>query len=156
MATQGKKTADSNSAASAVRAMLAAADPLPMPPSHVLMRDGDQPFWECIVRARAKDEWIPADLVVAAQLSRCMRDIETQQSELDAEGAVLRNERGTMTMNPRVTVLEQLARREMALMRTLRMGGKAAGDPRDLQNKRKVERTSRQVREEIEDDELLA
>ena len=154
MAPRNKQ--DANSAAYAVKAMFDAAQSLPEPPAHVLLRDGDRPFWDGIVRARARDEWISADLVVAAQLSRCMHDIEKEQIQLEFEGTVLKNDRGTMVMNPRVTVLEQLARREMALMRTLRMGGKAAGDPRDLQNKRTVERTARQLREELEDDELLA
>lgn len=108
------------------------------------------------MRARARDEWTEADLVVGAQLARTQADIEKQQEMLDGEGTVIENARGTPVMNPRVTVLEGLARREMALMRALRMGGKVAGDPRDLQKKRSLERQSRGVREQLEDDELLA
>lgn len=126
------------------------------PPAHVKLRDGDEPFWVAVVRARARDEWSEADLVVAAQLARCLHDIEKEQVELDIEGTVVKNDRGTLVANPRVSVLEQFARREMALMRTLRMGGRIAGDARDESGKRKIERTSRKVREEIEDDGLLA
>jgi hypothetical protein len=75
---------------------------------------------------------------------------------LDVEGTVIPNDKGTMVVNPRVSVLEQFARREMALMRTLRMGGRVAGAARDLAPARKIERQSRQVRAELEDDELLA
>jgi len=58
-------------------------------------------------------------------------------------------------MNPRVTVMEQLTRREMALMRTLRMGGRIAGDMRDNVGSRMIERKSREIRSELVDDGLL-
>jgi hypothetical protein len=80
----------------------------------------------------------------------------TEQKAVHEESTVLRNERGTMVMNPRVTVLEQLARREMALMRTLRMGGRIAGDTRDEAGRRKVASQARKVQAELEEDELLA
>lgn len=146
----------SDTAASAVKAMVNAARQPHQPPAHCKMRPGDEPFWTGIILARAYDEWTEADLVVAAQLCRTQRDIEDQQQALDTEGTVMENARGTMVMNPRVTVLEQLARREMALMRTLRMGGKVAGDQRDEAGTRKTERESRKLREELEDHELLA
>ena len=146
----------SDSAASAVKAMINAAKGDLSPPIHVNLRDGDHVFWVCVVRARARDEWTEADLVVAAQLARCLHDIEKEQSLLDDEGTVIANDRGTMVVNPRVSVLEQFARREMALMRTLRMGGKVPGeDPRSQSGARKVERQSRNVKDEIKD-ELLA
>jgi hypothetical protein len=110
------------------------------------------------VRARARDEWLEVDLVVAAQLAQCQADIAEEDAALRSEGRVIKNERGTPVMNPRTTVLEQLARREMALMRTLRMGGRIAGDARDEAGKRKIEHQSRRLRGELEeeDDGLLA
>lgn len=150
------KRTRSTSAESAVKAMVNAAKGDLQPPAHVKLRDGDGPFWEAVVRARARDEWSETDLVVAAQLARCLHDIEKEQAELDAEGTVVPNDRGTNVVNPRVSVLEQFARREMALMRTLRMGGRIAGDARDETGKRKIERQARKVREELEDDGLLA
>ena len=145
-----------DSAASAVKAMVnAALPPLPLP-EHVQLREGDQPFWDGVLRARARDEWTEADLVVAAQLARCQADIEHEQRLLNAEGSVIENAKGTQIMNPRVTVLEQLSRREMALMRTLRMGGRIAGDTRDQLGKRALERKAHQIRTELEDDGLLA
>jgi hypothetical protein len=140
----------------AVKAMVDAAKPLPEPPAHVSLRDGDRPFWDGVVRARARDEWTDSDLVVAAQLTRCQADIERESLLLDAESSVVTNERGTQIVNPRVSVLEQLARREMALMRTLRMGGRVAGDARDEAGRRRIQRQAEAVRAELEDDELLA
>jgi hypothetical protein len=146
----------SDSAASAVKAMVNAALPDLELPQHVKLREGDLPFWDGVLRARARDEWTEADLVVAAQLARCQADIESEQQLLNIEGSVTENVRGTQIMNPRVTVLEQLSRREMALMRTLRMGGRIAGDARDQAGKRAIERKARQIRTELADDGLLA
>lgn len=145
-----------DSASSAVKAMLNAAKDTIQVPAHVKLRDGDMVFWDGVVRARARDEWTETDLVVAGQLARCLHDIEDEQAALDIEGTVIKNDKGTPVVNPRVSVLEQFARREMALMRTLRMGGRVAGAARDEAPGRKIERQSREIRKELEDDELLA
>ena len=146
----------SDSADSALKAMVnASKDTIPVP-AHVNLREGDRVFWDGVVRARARDEWTETDLVVAGQLARCLADIEKEQIALDSETTVIMNDRGTLVVNARVSVLEQFARREMALMRTLRMGGRVAGAARDEDPTRKIERESRQLREELEDEDLLA
>ncbi|PIL41966.1 TerS protein [Massilia eurypsychrophila] len=152
------KRTRADSAASAVNAMVAAAKPDIAIPDYVTLTDSAIPFWAGVVRARARDEWIDVDLVVAAQLAQCQADIAEEDALLRAEGRVMKNDKGTQIMNPRTTVMEQLARREMALMRTLRMGGRIAGDTRDEAGKRKIERESRKLRGELEeeDDGLLA
>lgn len=95
-------------------------------------------------------------MVVAAQLARCQCDIELESEALDAEGSVIENQRGTMVMNPRHAVLEQLARREMAMMRSLQMVGSARGKREDLEKGRKLQRQAEVAREELADDDLLA
>lgn len=147
----------SDSAAAAIQAAKDAASPLPEVPAHVRLRDDDHTFWVDIVKARARSEWTQADLVVAAQLARCMADIEAESITLDDEGSVLTNERGTKVMNPRHAILEQLSRRQMALMRSLRIAGVATGDTRDLEKARKLQRQAEEVQKEITaDDDLLA
>jgi hypothetical protein len=62
-------------------------------------------------------------------------------------------------MNARVTVLEQLARRELALMRTLRLAGTVLGTARESAAARVAEDQARRARAEVEsddEDELLA
>lgn len=152
------KRARADSAASAVKAMVNAAQPDIEVPAWVTLTESARPFWVGVVRARARDEWQDVDLVVAAQLAQCQADIAEEDAALRMEGRVITNDRGTSIMNPRTTVLEQLARREMALMRTLRMGGRVAGDARDEQGKRQLERGARKARQQVEeeDDGLLA
>lgn len=109
------------------------------------------------MRARARDEWTEADLVTAAQLARCQRDIEAESAALESEGSVVENARGTQIMNPRHTVLQQLSQRQLALMRSLGIAGLPAhGRKDDLVNKRKIQRQSEQALAEIEEDDLLA
>lgn len=153
MATRKLKA---DTAAAAVKAMVNASLGDLEPPAHVMLREGDRVFWVGVVRARARDEWTETDLVVAGQLARCLADVEREQQELDGEGTIVLNDRGTQIVNPRVSVLEQFARREMALMRTLRMGGRVAGAARDQESTRRIERQSAKVKRELEDDGLLA
>ncbi|MDN4052893.1 TerS protein [Massilia sp. YIM B02763] len=152
------KRARADSASSAVKAMVDAAKPDIEVPAWVALTESAKPFWVGVVRARARDEWQDVDLVVAAQLAQCQADIAEEDAALRLEGKVIKNDRGTPVMNPRTTVLEQLARREMALMRTLRMGGRIAGDQRDDLGKRKLEVDARKARKQVEeeDDGLLA
>lgn len=150
------RKARSDSAASAVQAMLNASLGDLEPPLQCVLREGDRVYWGAVTRARARDEWSETDLVVATQLARCLHDIEKEARILDEEGTVMVNERGTQIVNPRVSVLEQFARREMALMRTLRMGGRIAGDTRDSLQTRKIESNSRKLKQELEKDDLLA
>lgn len=133
----------------------AAKGALPVP-KHVRLRKGDEPFWLGVISSRARDEWTECDLVVAAQLARCQRDIEDQSKLLEIEDMTVVNDRGTVVVNARVAVLQQLAQREMALMRTLRMGGASAGDTRDRTKARAIERQSKKLREELAEDDLLA
>jgi hypothetical protein len=150
------KRVTAKSAEGAIKALVDAAKGPPEPPKHVRLRPEDMPFWDGVVRARARDEWTAADLVVGAQLARCQRDIEVESQALDDEGTVLRNDRGTQIANPRVSVLEQLARREMALMRTLRMGGRIAGDASKESMRRGMQAQAERLRDEMAEDELLA
>lgn len=146
----------SDSAAAAIKAMANAAKAEIQPPPYVVLTESAKPYWVGIMGARARDEWIEVDLVVASQLAQCQADMAEEDEALRIEGRVIKNDKGTPVMNPRAAVMENLARREMALMRTLRMGGRVAGDSRDEAGSRKVERQSKKLRAELEEDDLLA
>jgi hypothetical protein len=135
--------------------MVNATLPTIQPPAHVRLRPQDQPFWDSIIRSRAREEWSSeTDLIVAAQLARCQADIEAESVKLDGEGAVIENQRGTPIMNPRHSVLEQLARKELALMRALTLVVATRG--RDQAPARRTEARARQANAALADEELLA
>lgn len=136
----------SDSVLAAVEAAKAAAAGDLAPPAHVRLRDCDMPFWTDIVQSRARNEWSKSDLVIGAQLARCQAEIEEQSRMLESEGATIFNARGTPVMNPRHTVVAQLAMRQLALMRALRMAGTARpGRAEDLVKQRENERRAREI-----------
>ncbi len=142
----------SDSVKGMVDAMAAAIEGDIDPPGHVRLRDGDRPFWAAVVRARARAEWTDADLVHAANMARAMADIERLQLEIEGEGDVLTNARGTVVANPKHAILEQLSRRVMALTRLLQMQAAASGDLEDKTKRRKAESEARKVARQLEDD----
>lgn len=143
-----------DSADSAVRAMMEAALPPLAPPVHVALRDGDRPFWDGIVRARARDEWSENDLAVAGELARCQADIEAMRKVVEIEDSM--GLRGSPIDRDRIAVLDGLVKRSQSLMRSLRMGGKASGRSEDDANRRQIQRQAEKARGELEDEELLA
>lgn len=151
----------SDSATAALKAAKNAAMGPLMPPAHVQISAAAMPDYIAVVRARARDEWSEMDLIVAAQLAECVARQREHDALLLAEGDVIENAKGTMVANPRVSILEQLARRQMAYMRSLQMGGRVpgtAGDKRVKQQGRALERQARAAHQEAADeaDSLLA
>lgn len=146
------KRAPSNTVASLVGAMQVALSGDIEPPASVKLRDGDRPYWNAVVRARARDEWTEAHLVHAANLARCMADIERIAQEVAAEGDVLTNERGTPIVNPKHALMETLSRRVMALTRLMQMQAAASGSAEDKMRKRAAESSARKVAETLADE----
>lgn len=147
----------SDSASAAIQAAKNAALPDLLPPPHVQLSADAAPYFADIVRARTRDEWNEHQLTVAAQLAQCMVEQTEVAAELLLEGRVLTNERGTRVANPLVSIMEQLARRQMALGRSLQMIGRSIGDPRKPAGKRQLEKNARQLADEVaEEDDLLA
>lgn len=150
-----KRNSDSNSVAGAQKAMQNALAGVFAPPPEVDLPDEALPFWRAIVRARARDEWNDNELQVAAQLARTREKIERLEKVLDHQGEILVNERGTPIKNPLFSVLEDLTRRQMALMRSLQVNATAsAGQAKDNQRKRKAEKDADSVASSLDD--LLA
>jgi hypothetical protein len=150
----------SDSVAAAVDAALSVSMPDLVPPAFVTLSELGRQFWPGIIHARAREEWRAVDLVVAAQLAECQALIETESAYLREEGMIVKNDRGTQIENPRNKVVQTLATREMALMRTLLMGGKDGGDARNFKGVRALEsearKTAAQLKQEREDEELLS
>lgn len=151
-----QRKAPSTSTTAAIQAMVNASKPMPDVPAHMTLEENQQPFWTAIIRARARDEWTEADLVLAVQLARCQAEIEIESAAMKAEGSIVTNARGTQIPNPRATLLQQFAMRQLALMRSLRMTGVVlSGNKKDLVQKRALERDASQAKASLEEDEDL-
>jgi hypothetical protein len=138
----------SDSASAAVRAVQAVSlGPLP-PPAHVCLRDGDLPYWNCIVTARARDTWTQIDLTIAANMARSQADIERLQKELDAQGYITPEGK----INPLASLIETLTKRTIALARCLHVHAEATvGESRDGKKALANERSAAAM----DDDDLI-
>ena len=143
------------SAEAAVKTMMQAGLPPLEPPAHVRLRALDRPFWDAILKARGRDEWMDYDLAVVAQLARCQADIERESRALERESTVIEGDRGTVA-NPRCSVLQQLTLRELSLMRILRIAGRDAGltSEKDAAQ-RKLLRQAEKAHAQLKDEEDL-
>jgi hypothetical protein len=140
----------------AVAAAAAAASPDIEPPPHCNLREGDLPFWHSIVRARAKDTWNVSDLEVAASMARAKADIERIQREIDQEGDVVKNDRGTQIINPKHTLIETLTRRVMAGSRMLHVHAEATnGESREQSGKLAKQREAEAAAAAADTDDAL-
>lgn len=158
MTTRKTRQDRSDSAAAAIAAAKAAASPDLRPPDHVQVSANAEPYLADIVRARAREEWNPHQLTIAAQMAECMADQDDVRAGIALEGWTVVNAKGTEVANPLVGISEALARRQMALGRSLQMIGRSLGDPRKPVGKRQLEKTAREMADEVagEDEDLLA
>lgn len=138
------KPAKAGSTSNQVQAMAAALEGPLEPPPNVTLRAVDVSFWNAIVCARARDTWTDVDLCKAANLARCQSDIERISKELQAEGDTLANDRGTMVVNPKHSLLETLTRREIAISRAIHVHAEATvGRSADAGKKLEAEKKAR-------------
>ena len=146
----------SDSVTAAINAAKNAASPELRPPAHVQLSARAEPYFADIVRARTREEWNEHQLTIAAQMAECMVQQEEMQDGILIEGWMLENAKGTRVANPRVAINEALARRQMALGRSLQMIGRAVGDPRTPTKGRQLEASARKARAQVkaEDDTL--
>lgn len=145
------RKARSDSASSAIVAMSNAALPQLMPPVHVSLTEKAMYFWGGIVESRARDAWTTAELVTAAALANVQARIEEEEYLIEAEGSITTDIMGKDQINPRAKLVEIYHKRALALMRTLRMGGTAAGDPADLVKGRTLEGNARKMMQDEDD-----
>ena len=147
----------SDSSLSAVETLQNASQEIE-PPEYLSLRERDLPFWRSIVRARAS--WTDNDLAQAANLARCFADIEKIQKEIDIEGDTLKNDRGTVVLNPKHSLLETLSRRSVALSRIVQVHAQATqGDSIHQKKKNGAKSAALRVVDDVigeDDDDLLA
>ena len=106
----------SDSAKAAVAAAQAAAlGPLP-PPTFVRVSKTAKPFYDAIVKARPRDTWTDADLILAGNLARTYADIEQLQDAIERDGLLVEGR-----PNPACDLLDKMTRRALATGRQLKV-----------------------------------
>lgn len=59
----------------------------PKPPKGIKISKGVKPFWDLVTTAKAKRAWTDSDLVLAAEVARCMYRLELVSQELEENAA---------------------------------------------------------------------
>jgi hypothetical protein len=126
------------------------------PPPEVRLGPTALAQWPGIMRSRARDEWSETDLRHAANLARAFADIERIANEIELEGDVVDNSRGTPIPNPKHSILETLSRRALALTRILHLDAASNGRKENVVAMRAAEKAARQAIKEAAEDTLLA
>lgn len=108
----------SGTAAAALDALRQAAAGWPAMPS--TLRASERKFWDAIMIARLPQQWAQVDLLHAANLARCLADIEVNRRAMLREGTVVKSPAGPR-LNPRCLLLERLHQRSVLLTRILQL-----------------------------------
>lgn len=121
-------------------------------PKHVNVPDDAICFWHSITKARAADRWNDTDLEIAAELARTKASIERLNKEIESEGDVIKNDRGTPIVNPKHNLIETLTRRVVALSRMLQVHAEATqGKSRDQVKANKAQSDAAKAASSAED-----
>lgn len=73
----------SDSAAGVTDIVQGALSGAPKAPAGVTISEAVKPFWELVTTAKAKRAWTKNDLVIAAEVARCMYRLEVISAELE-------------------------------------------------------------------------
>lgn len=128
-----------------------------LPPKHVHVPEAAMPFWLSITRARATDRWTDSDLELAAELARSKLKVEQLNKEIEVEGDIVHNDRGTQIPNPKHNLLNTVATRVKWLSVQLQVHAEATqGKSRDQVKANKAQQSARSTAKSISDDDLIS
>ena len=150
-----KKRSDKNSATSAVAGFQGAIDSVPLPEGVTLRSDAEHTIWGQFTRARAREDWRDMDLILLAKVVRMEADIREHQSTLDRSGVLIQNKRGTLVPNPLLAVVDNLERRQLAVIRSMSLN-QMSSDPRTLNGSAKNENQARELLHDLGVEGLIA
>lgn len=150
-----KKRTDKNSTTAALSGFAGAIDAVPLPEGVKLRSDDEFVIWSQFTRARAREDWREMDLILLAKVVRMEADIREHQSTLDRSGVLIQNKRGTAIPNPLLAVVDNLERRQLAVIRSMSLNQQAS-DPRTLNGSAKAANDSRSIIGSLSGDDLIA
>lgn len=148
----------SDSAAAAIRAAQNAVAPPLQPPAFKQLSESEMVLFQDIMLCRARDDWKESDLYFAADLARCLYDLDREQQKLRTEDSVIELSSGARLENPRIKIISRYRSESSALARTLQIGGRTITDARTLEKARALEQKARDTANQVaaEDNALLA
>ena len=95
---------------------------VPVPDGVLFSTDQEMVLWRQFTAARSKDTWREFDLLLIAKMVNLEINIRRYNQELNENGVVIENKRGTPVENPLLRVVDTLQRQQLAMIRSLSLG----------------------------------
>ena len=150
-----KNRTDKNSTFAALSGFAGAIDDVPLPDGISLRSEEEHVIWNQFTRARAREDWRDMNLILLAKVVRMEADIREHQSTLDRSGVLIQNKRGTLIPNPLLAVVDNLERRQLAVIRSMSLN-QLSSDPRTLNGSAKNENQARELLHDLGVEGLIA
>lgn len=126
-----KKRLDKNSVTKAVEGFTSIFEDVPLPEGVSLRTEEEKTIYRQFSRARARDDWRDMDLILLAKITKLEADIRQHTATLDVSGILIKNKRETLIVNPLISVIDTLERRQLAIIRSMSLN-QTANDPRTI------------------------
>ena len=150
-----KKRSDKNSVTAALGGFQGAIESVPLPQGVELRSDEEHVIWDQFTRARAREDWRDMDLLLLAKVVRMEADIRSYQSQVEADGTIVENQRGTQIPNPLLTIIDTVERRQLAVIRSMSLNQQAS-DPRTINGAAKNQSKARAAIKDASEGGLIA
>jgi len=124
-----KKRSDSIS--DDVKSFAQAGDTVQLPVGITLDDEVERIVWSQMTATRSKDSWREFDLLLLSKIVKIEARLRKHQLQLDIEGVVMFNDRGTPIENPLARVIDTLTRQQMTVIRSMSLN-QSDSDPRTL------------------------
>lgn len=102
---------------------------VPLPPNVKLRDEYEEMLWDQFTSVRMSHDWTPLDLTLIGRLVRLEADIERHQDDVDSTSALIKTKSGNLSINPLITVIDMLTRRQMTIIRNMALTA-TTSDPR--------------------------
>ena len=146
---RSKKSTVANSVKTMQSASLVAEPPFPL-------KETELSYFKFIVVAREHETWSDNDRLIAANLAKTYAAIDQLWADIDREGYVVENQRGTPVANPKVSALNSMTSAMQSLNKTLGLSASQRGLSGAKQATRNMaEQQARKVIEKVAEDDLI-
>jgi len=113
-------------------------------------------YFKSIVTAREHETWSDNDKLIAANLAKTYSAIDQLWSDINNEGFVVENQRGTPVANPKVSALNSMTSAMQSLNKTLGLSASQRGLSGAKQGSRNLaEQQARQIIDKVSEDDLI-
>jgi P27 family predicted phage terminase small subunit len=144
-----KKSTVANSVKTMQSAKLICEPPFPL-------KETEATYFKSIVTAREHETWSDNDRLIAANLAKTYAAIDQLWGDINAEGYVVENQRGTPVANPKVSALNSMTSAMQSLNKTLGLSASQRGLSGAKQATRNsAEQQARKIIELAAEDDLI-